>query len=95
MAATQDRNWQLRIRLEMLAAVICAVEWRREVMDLVAGSANAEAATNAVSARFGLSREAASTLLDVQLRRFAVLEQRRLLDEFNELQAELDADTPT
>jgi DNA gyrase subunit A len=88
---SQDREWQLRARMEILAAVICAADWRRDVMDLVAASADAEAARGVVSARFGLSPEAAMALLDAQIRRFAVLEQRRLRDEFNQLEAELEA----
>jgi DNA gyrase/topoisomerase IV subunit A len=91
-AESQDREWQLRARMELLAAVICATDWRRDVMDLVAASADAEAARGVVSARFGLSREAATALLDAQIRRFAVREQCHLRDEFNQLQAEL-ADT--
>jgi DNA gyrase subunit A len=86
----ERRDWHARSRHEILAAVLAAGQHRAEVLNIVAASATADAARLALSDVLGVSEVAATAVLDMQVRRFAVQELDRVFEEFEEIDRELD-----
>ncbi len=79
------------MRLQFLDAVIVALEHMHELVDLVAACATAEQAQAAVAVRFGLTREGASAVANLQVRRLTADDRRRIVAEREAVAASLNA----
>ena len=83
-------NWfHTAARVEMLAALISALDHRDQVMAIVESAVDETAAQTALIEQFGLSEVGATTVLDMQVRRFTGHGRMRIVDEWAELSAEL------
>jgi DNA gyrase subunit A len=81
-------------RAHILEGLLVALDHLDEVIALIRAAESAEAARGQLMERYGLSEVQATAILDMQLRRLAALERRRIQDEYAELQnriAELKA----
>jgi DNA gyrase/topoisomerase IV subunit A len=78
-----------RQRLEILDAVIAAIERRVEVFDLMAGSSSAEEAHSRLAVLLGTSDIGTVAVLDLQARRFTTQDRQRIVDEQAELRRSL------
>lgn len=86
----EQRRQHARARLEILDALVIAVDRRVELMAIVASSPDANEARTELMATLGLSQIQATAVLDLQVRRFATTERQRIVDERTELGAELE-----
>ncbi len=75
-----------RERAHILAGLRIAIGNLDRVIQLIRGSANADAARDGLMSEFGLDDVQARAILDMQLRRIAALERERLETEYRELQ---------
>jgi DNA gyrase subunit A len=85
---TRRTRYELKIaqeRAHILEGFKIALDHIDEVIATIRASANAEAARDALMAKFGLDQIQAQAILDMQLRRLAHLERQRILDEYEEL----------
>lgn len=83
-----------RARLEIIDGLLKAIENLDRVIQIIRGSESVEDARNNLIGEFGFSRVQAVAILDMQLRRLAALERKKLEDEQKELTdkvAELEA----
>ncbi|MGH8961707.1 MAG: DNA gyrase subunit A [Jatrophihabitantaceae bacterium] len=85
----QHREEALRQRLEILDALVAALERRTEVFDVIAASVSADAARERLSEMLGVSEIGATAVLDLQSRRFAQIEAQRIADERDQLRHQL------
>ncbi|MDD5094700.1 MAG: DNA gyrase subunit A [Dehalococcoidia bacterium] len=69
-------------RAHILEGLKVALDFLDEVIALIRGSRNAEAAREALMERFSLSQIQAQAILDMQLRRLAALERKKIEDEY-------------
>jgi hypothetical protein len=76
-------------RLDVLAAVDAALEWRTDVVRVMEGAADPDAARSAVMALLQVSDVGANAVLAMQLRRFTVSERAAIRAEVDQLQDEL------
>ncbi len=74
-----------RERAHILEGLRVALDNLDEVIRLIRGSADAEAARNALTQEFGLTEPQAQAILEMQLRRLAALERERIENEYQEL----------
>ncbi|HEU5008899.1 MAG TPA: DNA gyrase subunit A [Jatrophihabitantaceae bacterium] len=74
-------NDSTALRLEILDALILAVENRRRLFDVIAAAPSADQARQDLMAEFDLNEIQATAVLDLQARRFAELERTRLVQE--------------
>ena len=70
-----------RERAHILAGLLIALDHLDEVIDLIRNSPDVESARQRLMERFGLSERQANAILDMQLRRLAALERRKIEDE--------------
>ncbi len=77
-------------RAHILEGLKIAVENIDEVIALIKGSANPEAARLALMERFKLSEKQAQAILDMRLQRLTGLEIQKILDELKEVLALID-----
>jgi DNA gyrase subunit A len=70
-----------RERAHILAGLLIALDHLDEVINLIRNSADVESARQRLMERFGLSERQANAILDMQLRRLAALERRKIEDE--------------
>ncbi len=85
---TRRTRYELKIaqeRAHILEGFKIALDNIDAVIAAIRASANAEAARDALMAKFGLDQLQAQAILDMQLRRLAHLERQRILDEYEEL----------
>ena len=87
-------------RAHILEGLLVALDHLDEVITLIRNAQSADAARTQLMERYSLSEVQATAILDMQLRRLAALERRRIQEEYAELQtriAELQAilDDPT
>ena len=83
-----------RDRAHVLEGLRVALQFLDEVIALIRNAQDAEAARQGLVAQFGLTEVQAQAILDMQLRRLAALERRRIEDEYQSLQrriADLEA----
>jgi len=78
-----------RERAHILEGLLIALDHLDEVINLIRNAESADAARTQLMERFALSEIQATAILDMQLRRLAALERRRLQEEYAELQARI------
>ena len=78
-----------RDRAHVLEGMRKALEYLDEVIALIRDAADAETARVALTVRFALTETQAQAILDMQLRRMAALERRRIEDEYQSLMARI------
>ena len=81
-------------RAHILEGLLIALDHLDEVINLIRNAESADAARTQLMGRYDLSEVQATAILDMQLRRLAALERRKLQEEYAELQtriAELQA----
>jgi DNA gyrase/topoisomerase IV subunit A len=83
-----DRERSVRSRLEVLDAILIALERRSEVIDVVAESESADEAKASLRVLLGISDLSATANLDLQIRRLAKRERARILEERNRVRRE-------
>jgi DNA gyrase subunit A len=76
-------------RAHILEGLLVALDHLDEVIALIRAAASAEVARTQLMERYALSEIQATAILDMQLRRLAALERRRIQDEYAELQARI------
>jgi len=76
-------------RAHVLEGLLVALDHLDEVIALIRAAESAEAARGQLMERYGLSEIQATAILDMQLRRLAALERRRIQAEYAELQARI------
>ena len=74
-----------KARLEIIEGLLKAIEHLDRVIQLIRTSESVDDARNNLIAEFGFSRVQAQAILDMQLRRLAALERKKLEDEYKEL----------
>jgi DNA gyrase subunit A len=74
-----------RERAHILAGLLIALDHLDEVINLIRNSADVESARQGLMERFGLSERQANAILDMQLRRLAALERRKIEDEHRQV----------
>jgi DNA gyrase subunit A len=80
---------QARERAHILEGLRIALQFLDEVIRIIRGADSADDARGKLIARFSLSEKQAQAILDMQLRRLAALERRRIEDEYNALLAQI------
>jgi len=73
------------MRLEILDAVIMAVDNRRRLFDIIGVASSADEARRNVMDEFDLNEAQATAVLDLQARRFAKFERDRLVRERDDI----------
>src|SRR6266545_2162890 len=76
-------------RAHILEGLLIALDHLDEVINLIRNAESADAARRQLMERFALSELQATAILDMQLRRLAALERRKLQEEYAELQARI------
>ncbi|MHB0878363.1 MAG: DNA gyrase subunit A [Anaerolineae bacterium] len=76
-------------RAHILEGLLKALDQIDAVIDTIRSSADAEAALHGLMERFGLSEEQSRAILDMQLRRLASLERKRIQDEYDQVQTDI------
>ena len=77
-------------RAHILQGLLIALDNIDAVIEIIRGSPEADTALRRLVERFGLTEEQARAILDMQLRRLASLEQRRLQEEHAQVTAEME-----
>ena len=78
-----------RARLHIVEGLLKALDVLDEVIDTIRRSRTADTARNNLIKKFGFTEVQATAILDMQLRRLAALERKRLADEEKELRARI------
>jgi len=78
-----------RARLHIVEGLLKALDMLDEVIDTIRRSRTADTARNNLVRNFGFTETQATAILDMQLRRLAALERRKLEDEEKELKARI------
>jgi DNA gyrase subunit A len=76
-------------RLHIVEGLLKALDILDEVIDTIRNSRTADTARSNLMRKFGFSELQATAILDMQLRRLAALERRRLADEAKELKTRI------
>jgi DNA gyrase subunit A len=76
-------------RAHIVRAYLAALERLDEVIALIRGSATVEVAREGLMALLAIDEIQANAILDMQLRRLAALERQKLIDEYEELSADI------
>ncbi|MBW3576650.1 MAG: DNA topoisomerase 4 subunit A [Actinobacteria bacterium] len=87
---TTHRRDQAAARAHVLEGLLTALDHLDEVVALIRAADSADAARTGLVARYELSETQANAILDMQLRRLARLERRKLEDEYRELLAMIE-----
>ncbi len=74
-----------KARAHILEGLKIALDHIDEVISIIRKAESADAARNKLMTRFSLSQEQAQAILDMQLRRLANLERKKILDEYAEI----------
>ena len=82
---TRYRLRKAEERAHVLEGLLVALDHIDEIIELIRGSASADAAKGSLMERFELSEVQSQAILDMQLRRLAALERQRIQDEYDEL----------
>ncbi|GAB4157111.1 MAG: DNA gyrase subunit A [Candidatus Promineifilaceae bacterium] len=86
---TQFELEKARKRQHILEGLLKAIEYLDAVIETIRRAPDAEMARERLMERFGLSEPQAVAILDLQLRRLAALEQRKIEDEYQEITARI------
>ena len=81
----------MRQRLEILEAMSTVIDRRNELMQVVSAAPTGEAAQQAVMDHFKFTNVQAVAALDLQVRRFAGEQRRRISDEADQVRQELSS----
>jgi DNA gyrase subunit A len=76
-------------RAHILEGLLIALDHLDEVISLIRNAESADAARTQLMERYSLSEIQATAILDMQLRRLAALERRRIQEEYAELAAKI------
>src|SRR5919106_163659 len=76
-------------RAHILEGLLIALDHLDEVINLIRSAESADVARTQLMERYSLSEIQATAILDMQLRRLAALERRKLQEEYAELQAKI------
>jgi DNA gyrase subunit A len=76
-------------RAHILEGLLIALDHLDEVINLIRNAESADAARAQLMERYSLSEVQATAILDMQLRRLAALERRRIQEEYAELEAKI------
>ncbi|WP_337845255.1 DNA gyrase subunit A [Thermus sp.] len=76
-------------RAHILEGLLIALDHIDEVIALIRGSEDAQAARTGLMARFGLTEAQAQAILDMRLQRLVALEREKLLEEYRGLMEEI------
>ncbi|HEY0869509.1 MAG TPA: DNA gyrase subunit A [Acidothermaceae bacterium] len=76
-------------RAHIVRAYLAALERLDEVIALIRNSATVEVAREGLMALLAIDETQANAILDMQLRRLAALERQKLIDEYEELSADI------
>ena len=76
-------------RAHILEGLLIALDHLDEVINLIRNAESADAARGQLMERYSLSEIQATAILDMQLRRLAALERRRIQEEYAELAAKI------
>jgi DNA gyrase subunit A len=76
-------------RAHILEGLLIALDHLDEVINLIRNAESADAARGQLMERYSLSEIQATAILDMQLRRLAALERRRIQEEYAELEAKI------
>lgn len=79
-----------RDRAHILEGLLIALANLDEVIDTIRRSADTEAARAALMSKFGLSEVQATAILEMQLKRLAALERKKIEDEYEEVKKTID-----
>lgn len=80
---------QRRARLHIVEGLLKALDMLDEVIDTIRRSRTSETAHTNLTRKFGFTDAQATAILNMQLRRLAALERRRLVEEARELRARI------
>jgi DNA gyrase subunit A len=72
-------------RKHILEGLLIALDHLDAIIDTIRNADDVDDARNKLVARFGLTEEQATAILDMQLRRLAALERQRIQDEYREI----------
>ncbi|MCA9938399.1 MAG: DNA gyrase subunit A [Anaerolineales bacterium] len=86
---TQFELDKARKRQHILEGLLKAIEYLDAVIETIRRAPDADMAKERLMERFGLTEPQATAILDMQLRRLAALEQRKIEDEYNEITARI------
>jgi DNA gyrase subunit A len=86
---TRFRLRKAQERAHIVSALVKAQDRIDEVIALIRASESADAARSALMELLEIDEVQATAILDMQLRRLAALERQKLLDEYEELMAEI------
>jgi DNA gyrase subunit A len=86
---TRFRLRKAEARLHIVSALLLAIDAIDEVIALIRGAQSAEAARGGLMALLNIDEVQATAILDMQLRRLAALERQHLVDERDELEAQI------
>ncbi len=78
-----------RARAHILEGLLKALSSLDAIIQTIRSAEDVEHARNSLMTRFDLSEAQSNAILEMQLRRLAALEQRRLQEEYNEVQARI------
>jgi DNA gyrase subunit A len=84
---TSFRLRKAEARSHILEGLIIALDHIDAIIELIRASANTDEAKQGLIAGYGLSEVQAQHILDMQLRRLTALEQDKIREEYDELQA--------
>ncbi len=87
---TRHRLQKAKDRAHILEGLLIALDNIDEVVAIIRGSADTEAARTALMERFGLSEVQATHILDMPLRRLTQLETEKLQEEHREVMATIE-----
>ncbi len=79
-----------RDRAHILEGLMIALNNLDEVIDTIRKSADSEVAKAALMKKFGLSEIQATAILEMQLKRLAALERKKIEDEYNEVKTNIE-----
>jgi hypothetical protein len=88
-AAPEHRLEKARQREHVVSAVARAQSEWRNILEALEAADSAEAAPDVLQQTFGLTREQAVAVMDMQFRRVARLDRDRIFDELAALRAEI------
>lgn len=80
-----------RFRAHILEGLLKALDHIDEVIETIKKSPDADTAKVNLMSKFGLSDPQATAILEMQLRRLAALERKKIEDEYNELMLKIKA----
>lgn len=91
MNSEKSKASRIEERLHIINAIVWAVEHGREVLESVYAAVDMQTARKALMAKFHLTEEQAQAIMDMRLRVFTEKERKKLKEEQEELQNELQS----